>query len=107
MFEDTRLRADQVLCRQGLAASRERAQALIEAGLVFAAGIQVKKSSQKIEENILLEVRGEACPYVSRGGFKLEKRSGAFLWMCAAKPPSTWALPPAVSRMCCCKTARS
>ncbi|MBQ8505870.1 MAG: TlyA family RNA methyltransferase [Clostridia bacterium] len=73
MSEDGKLRVDQALCLRGLAASRERAQALIAAGLVFAGGAAVKKPSQKVGEETVLEVRGEACPYVSRGGFKLEK----------------------------------
>ena len=66
------LRADLALCAQGLAASRERAQALIAAGLVYAGGAPVKKSAQKVAAGTALEVRGECCPYVSRGGFKLE-----------------------------------
>lgn len=77
-MEDTKLRADAALCLRKLAPSRERAQALIEAGLVYANGVQVKKSAQKIDENTLLEVRGECCPYVSRGGFKLEKALKSF-----------------------------
>ena len=70
---EEKMRIDQVLCLRGLAASRERAQALIEAGLVYAGGAPVKKASLKVGEETAIEVRGEACPYVSRGGFKLEK----------------------------------
>ena len=62
MAEENKLRADSLLHARGLAASRERAQALIEAGLVYADGQQIKKSSQKIDETALLEVRGECCP---------------------------------------------
>lgn len=78
MQEENKLRADVALCERSLAASRERAQALISAGLVYLNGAPVKKPSQKIGESDLLEVRGEWCPYVSRGGFKLEKALQVF-----------------------------
>lgn len=78
MSEEKKLRADAALVNRSLASSRERAQALIDAGHVYADGIQVKKSAQKVDESIVLEVRGECCPYVSRGGFKLEKALAAF-----------------------------
>ncbi len=71
-------RIDVALCARGLAASRERAQALIEAGLVYAGGVQVKKPSLKVDADTQLEVRGEVCPYVSRGGFKLERAIRSF-----------------------------
>jgi len=78
MCEEMKIRADAALVNRSLAPSRERAQALIEAGLVYANGIQVKKSAQKVDEDTALEVRGECCPYVSRGGFKLEKALKSF-----------------------------
>jgi len=78
MSEEKKLRADTALCIQGLAPSRERAQALIEAGLVYIDGQCIRKSAQKIPEDAALEVRGEVCPYVSRGGFKLEKALRVF-----------------------------
>jgi len=78
MTDETRLRADVLLLERGLAVSRERAQALITAGLVYAGGSVVKKSSQKLDADVQIEIRGEWCPYVSRGGFKLEKALEAF-----------------------------
>ena len=78
MSEESRIRADIALCERGLAASRERSQALIAAGLAYANGTQIKKPSLKVGESDLLEVRGEWCPYVSRGGLKLEKALKAF-----------------------------
>ena len=78
MAETEKLRADVALFTRGLAPSRERARALIEAGLVFAEGIQVKKAAQQVGPEEALEVRGEVCPYVSRGGFKLEKALRSF-----------------------------
>lgn len=78
MSDDLILRADIALCRRSLAASRERAQALIAAGLAYANGMPLKKPSQKISPEDVLEVRGEWCPYVSRGGFKLERALESF-----------------------------
>lgn len=67
-----RQRADLLLVRRGLAPSREKAQALILAGVVFSGERRVEKAGQMLEEEAPLEVRGKACPYVSRGGLKLE-----------------------------------
>ena len=78
MAEMEKLRADVALFVRGLAPSRERARALIEAGLVYASGAQVKKAAQQVSAEDALEVRGEVCPYVSRGGFKLEKALHCF-----------------------------
>ena len=72
------LRADVALCTRGLAASRERAQELISAGLAYANGAQIKKPAQKLAPDAVREVRGEWCPYVSRGGFKLAKALDSF-----------------------------
>ena len=78
MAETEKLRADVALFAQGLAPSRERARALIEAGLVYVGGAQVKKAAQQVGAEDALEVRGEVCPYVSRGGFKLERALRSF-----------------------------
>ena len=78
MAETEKLRADVALFARGLAPSRERARALIEAGLVYVGGAQVKKAAQQVGPEDALEVRGEVCPYVSRGGFKLEKALRSF-----------------------------
>lgn len=71
-------RADLLLVQRGLAASRERAQALIAAGLAYANGVPIQKPAQKVPADALLEVRGEWCPYVSRGGFKLARALESF-----------------------------
>ena len=68
-----KLRADLLLVAQGLAPSRERAQALIRAGQVMANGRPVTKPAALLDENAALAVTGEALPFVSRGGFKLQK----------------------------------
>lgn len=67
----SRQRVDRLLVERGLAESREKAQALVLAGRVFAKGQRVDKAGTAVDESLELEVRGDACPYVSRGGMKL------------------------------------
>jgi 23S rRNA (cytidine1920-2'-O)/16S rRNA (cytidine1409-2'-O)-methyltransferase len=67
----TRKRADRALVERGLATSRARAQAAIEAGLVSADGVRVEKASQPVAPDAELRAT-PAHPYVSRGGLKLQ-----------------------------------
>jgi 23S rRNA (cytidine1920-2'-O)/16S rRNA (cytidine1409-2'-O)-methyltransferase len=67
----TRKRADRSLVERGLATSRARAQAAIEAGLVTADGVRVEKASQPVAPDVTLRAT-PAHPYVSRGGLKLQ-----------------------------------
>jgi 23S rRNA (cytidine1920-2'-O)/16S rRNA (cytidine1409-2'-O)-methyltransferase len=64
-------RADQLLVDRGLAESRQRAQALILAGLVYAGERRIDKSGESIAETTDIEIRGRDHPWVSRGGIKL------------------------------------
>ena len=66
-------RLDVLLTERNLAESRAKAQAIIMAGLVYVQGQKADKPGISYEENVEIEVRGEVCPYVSRGGLKLEK----------------------------------
>jgi len=66
-------RLDKILVDRGLAASRERAQALILAGKVLVDEQKVDKSGAQIEENCTIRLLGEDLKYVSRGGLKLER----------------------------------
>lgn len=66
-------RLDVLLTEQGHAESRSKAQALIMAGLVYVDGQKVDKPGYPVTDTQAVEVRGAACPYVSRGGLKLEK----------------------------------
>jgi 23S rRNA (cytidine1920-2'-O)/16S rRNA (cytidine1409-2'-O)-methyltransferase len=66
----TKKRADRALVDRGLAPSRARAQAAIEAGLVSADGVRVEKASQPVAPDAELRAT-PAHPYVSRGGLKL------------------------------------
>lgn len=66
-------RLDVLLTEQGYADSRSKAQAIIMSGLVYVDGQKADKPGISYEDTVQLEVRGAVCPYVSRGGLKLEK----------------------------------
>jgi 23S rRNA (cytidine1920-2'-O)/16S rRNA (cytidine1409-2'-O)-methyltransferase len=66
----TRQRADRLLVERGLFESRAKAQAAIEAGLVSANDVGVRKASEAIPVDAMLRASA-AHPYVSRGGVKL------------------------------------
>ena len=66
-------RLDVLLTEQGYADTRSKAQAIIMAGQVYVNGQKADKPGISYEETVQLEVRGDVCPYVSRGGWKLEK----------------------------------
>ena len=66
-------RLDVLLVEQGYADSRTKAQAIIMSGQVYVDGQKADKPGMSFEESLPIEVRGAACPYVSRGGLKLEK----------------------------------
>lgn len=66
-------RLDVLLTQKGLCDSRSRAQALIMSGEVYVNGLKCDKAGTAVEVEAQIEVRGNACPYVSRGGLKLEK----------------------------------
>jgi len=63
-------RADNVLVEKGLVASREKAKALIMAGLVYSGEERILKPGQAIAPGAPLRVKS-GLPYVSRGGLKL------------------------------------
>ena len=63
-------RLDERLVREGLAASRSRAQALVLAGQVLVDETPVDKPGTRVKEEAVLRVRGER-RFVSRGGEKL------------------------------------
>ena len=66
-------RLDVLLVSLGLAESRAKAQATIMAGEVYVNGQKADKSGMEVDITSNIEMRGSACPYVSRGGLKLEK----------------------------------
>lgn len=70
-------RLDILLVKRNLIETREKAKRMIMAGLVFSDQQRLDKPGVKVDENIPLTVKG-SIPYVSRGGFKLEKALSVF-----------------------------
>ncbi|PKM74081.1 MAG: TlyA family rRNA (cytidine-2'-O)-methyltransferase [Firmicutes bacterium HGW-Firmicutes-16] len=68
-----KVRLDQLVFDRGLTESRERAKTSIMSGLVFVNGQRMDKPGMSFDENSVVELKGDAVPYVSRGGLKLEK----------------------------------
>lgn len=71
-------RLDTLLVEKNMFESREKAQASIMAGDIFVNGQRVDKCGEKIKETADIEFKGKAMPYVSRGGYKLEKSIKSF-----------------------------
>ena len=76
MQKKTRL--DVAVFEQGYAPSREKAKALIMAGIVYVNNQKVDKAGFELKEGDVFEVRGKTLQYVSRGGLKLEKAMQEF-----------------------------
>lgn len=70
-------RADKVILSRGLASNRQKAQALIMAGLVFSRGKRIEKPGEMIDQSQEIFIHKEI-PYVSRGGLKLEEALDIF-----------------------------
>ena len=66
-------RLDLLTVERGLFDSRERAKASIMAGVVYVDGMRVDKAGTSVDETAEITVKEDICPYVSRGGLKLEK----------------------------------
>jgi 23S rRNA (cytidine1920-2'-O)/16S rRNA (cytidine1409-2'-O)-methyltransferase len=66
-------RLDVLLTERLYAETRSKAQAIIMSGNVYVNGQKADKPGMSFEETVQIEVRGAVCPYVSRGGLKLEK----------------------------------
>lgn len=73
-----KVRLDQLVYDLGLTESRERAKTTIMSGLVFVNGQRADKPGMPVSPEAKVEVRGEAIPFVSRGGFKLDKALKVF-----------------------------
>jgi 23S rRNA (cytidine1920-2'-O)/16S rRNA (cytidine1409-2'-O)-methyltransferase len=68
-----KLRLDKLLVDSGLAASRERAQALILAGKVLVNDQKVEKAGAQVADDAVIRLLAADLKYVSRGGLKLER----------------------------------
>jgi len=77
MMVAQRRRLDQALVERGLVTSRERAQAMVRAGLVRVAGAPADRPDQMVAVDQVIEVAGSTA-YVSRGGEKLAAALDAF-----------------------------
>ncbi|MBR5229715.1 MAG: TlyA family RNA methyltransferase [Firmicutes bacterium] len=66
-------RLDVLLVKKGFYQSRERAKASIMAGIVYVDGQKSDKAGNMVDEEAEIIVKENICPYVSRGGLKLEK----------------------------------
>ena len=66
-------RLDVLLTERMFAETRSKAQAIIMSGNVYVNGQKADKPGISYEETVEIEVKGAVCPYVSRGGLKLEK----------------------------------
>ncbi len=73
-----KIRLDVALFQRGLAPSREKAKAIIMAGIVYVNNQKSDKSGKEINPDDIIEVRGNTLKYVSRGGLKLEKAMQCF-----------------------------
>lgn len=75
---ENKKRLDVTVFENGFVDSRAKAGALIMAGQVFVNGQKALKAGQEVKLTDKIEVRGEKMPFVSRGGFKLDKAIKSF-----------------------------
>lgn len=71
-------RLDVLLVQKGLAESREKAKALIMAGIVYVGEMKEDKAGTMVDAEATITVKGQTLKYVSRGGLKLEKAMQSF-----------------------------
>lgn len=71
-------RLDILIVKKGLAPSREKAKALVLSGQVLAGGRVASKVGETFPCDTEISIKGNTCPYVSRGGLKLEKAMAEF-----------------------------
>lgn len=73
-----KIRLDVLLYDRGFVDSREKAKKLIKDGSVMVNGKVQSKAGATVSDTDTIELCGELMPYVSRGGFKLEKAIDVF-----------------------------
>ena len=73
-----KIRLDQLVFDRGFTESRERAKTTVMSGHVFVNGQRADKPGMPVAEDAVVEVRGDALPFVSRGGYKLDKALKVF-----------------------------
>lgn len=77
-MDETKIRLDVAVFERGLSESRAKAGALIMAGQVYVNDQKATKAGLTVKETDKIEVRGEKMPFVSRGGYKLDKAVKSF-----------------------------
>lgn len=73
-----KVRLDQLVFERGYTESRERAKTTVMSGLVYVNGQKADKPGMPVDPEAKLEVRGDTLPFVSRGGYKLDKALKVF-----------------------------
>ena len=71
-------RLDTLLVLRGFFPSREKASEAIKAGFVCVENKYISKPSAKIDADADINIESGLCPYVSKGGLKLEKGINVF-----------------------------
>lgn len=71
-------RLDILMVKRGLAASREKAKAVIMSGNVLVDGQREDKAGTMFADAVDIVLKGNPLPFVSRGGLKLEKAMSRF-----------------------------
>ena len=71
-------RLDVLLTEKGYFESREKARIAVMEGLVFVNKAISDKPGTQVAEDALIEVKGDTCPFVGRGGYKIAKALGGF-----------------------------
>lgn len=71
-------RLDVLLVEQGIVTGRDKAKAVIMAGLVYVDGEKITKAGACVAKDAKIEYRGGQMKFVSRGGYKLERAMKVF-----------------------------
>ena len=71
-------RLDVVLTEQNFFDSRAKAKSMIMLGKILVDGVKIEKAGTLINRDAKIEVIGQEMPFVSRGGFKLQKALEVF-----------------------------
>ena len=71
-------RLDTAVVELGYAETRSKASALIMAGDIYVNDQKETKSGYTVKEKDIIEFRGKKMPFVSRGGYKLQKAMKTF-----------------------------
>lgn len=85
MTPSNKERIDKLLFEKGFASSREKAKAIIMAGQVVVNDKRIDKAGEMVPADGSIRIKGETCPYVGRGGLKLEKALDHFAIEVAGK----------------------